>query len=110
MSIIIANIPYHFVLHCPISEQFRPHHDHTLLLLYAPANEDYVSRSDFLVTFAAGETEQFVDVMLLDNDVVEGEQMFQGLLVLPAGSVGVILGADEATASISDNDGNSEVT
>lgn len=70
------------------------------------APEDYVSRIEVLVTFTAGETEQFVEVLLVDDNVVEGEEVFSATLTLPAGSSGVALGQNsEATATITDDDG-----
>lgn len=70
-----------------------------------PAGSDFVSIVDVPVTFLAGETEQFVEVMLLDDVIFEGEESFTAVLSLQSGSTGVILGPEsQATASISDFD------
>ena len=64
-----------------------------------------MSRVDVPVIFTAGTTEQFVEVMLVDDNIVEGDELFEGLLSLPVGSTGVVLGVDQATATIQDDDG-----
>ena len=64
-----------------------------------------MSRVDVPVTFTAGTIEQFVEVMLVDDNIVEGDEAFEALLSLPAGSTGVVLGVNEATATIQDDDG-----
>lgn len=74
-------------------------------LCIAPA--DYAARLDFQVVFAAGETEQFVEVGIEVDNVYESSlEEFQAVLSLPAGSTGVVLGQQsQATATIQDNDG-----
>ena len=70
------------------------------------APEDYAARTDFQVVFAAGETEQFVEVAIEDDNVLEDSEAFEAVLSLPAGSTGVVLGpASQATATIDDDDG-----
>ena len=57
--------------------------------------------------FAAGETEQFVEVGIVVDNVYESSlEEFQAELSLPAGSTGVVLGQQsQATATIQDNNG-----
>ena len=58
------------------------------------------------MTFAAGETEQLVEVMIIDDQNYEGEEQFQGILELQSGSSGVVLGTQTtADATIQDDDG-----
>ena len=64
-----------------------------------------MSRIDVPVIFAAGTTEQFLEVMLVDDNIVEGVEEFEGVLSLAPGSTGVVLGMDQATATIQDDDG-----
>ena len=64
-----------------------------------------MSRQAIPVIFTAGTTEQFVEVMLVDDNILEGDEDFEGLLSLPVGSTGVVLGMDQATATIQDDDG-----
>ena len=62
---------------------------------------------DFPVVFAAGETEQFVEVGIEADNVYESSlEAFEAALSLPAGSTGVVLGQQsQATATIQDNNG-----
>lgn len=58
------------------------------------------------VTFAAGESEAFIEVGLIDDDVYETQECFMAVLSLPAGSSGVQIGQQsQANAIIFDNDG-----
>ena len=58
------------------------------------------------VTFAAGESEAFVEVGLINDDVYETQEFFMAVLSLPAGSTGVQIGQQsQANAIISDDDG-----
>ena len=56
------------------------------------------------VTFAPNENSQTVSVVLNDDQLVEDDEDFRGVLALPAGSSGVALGLDVATANILDDD------
>ena len=69
---------------------------------------DYVARTDVQVVFAAGETEQFVEVAIEDDNVLEDGEAFMAVLSLPVGSTGVVLDSTslQATAIIEDDDGN----
>ena len=76
-----------------------------LLQSYTTAPADYVARSDVQVTFAVGESERFVEVMIVDDSVLEGDEVFGAVLSLQPGSSGVVLGAaNEAAATIEDDD------
>ena len=68
---------------------------------------DYVARPDIQVVFAAGETEQFVEVAIEDDNVLENSEAFMAVLSLPVGSTGVVLDStsSQATAIIEDDDG-----
>ena len=63
------------------------------------------------MVFAAGETEQFVEVAIEADNVLENSlEEFQAQLSLPIGSTGVVLGQQSlSTASIQDNNGKSKV-
>ena len=50
------------------------------------------------------ETTQIVMVPILADDNLEGVEQFTAMLSLPAGQVGVILGANMATVEITDDD------
>ena len=50
------------------------------------------------------ETTQIVMVPILADDNLEGVEQFSAMLSLPAGQVGVILGANMATVEITDDD------
>ena len=75
------------------------------------AGNDYTGRQNVEVSFDPSQLEQtvFVDVLVNDDQLLEGEEQFFGVLSLPAGSTGVVLGEDRATATIQDNDGESTV-
>jgi len=67
------------------------------------AGEDYTTTSQ-TVTFQPTETSQIVMVPILGDDNLEGVEQFTAMLSLPAGQVGVVLGADRATVEITDDD------
>jgi len=50
------------------------------------------------------ETSQTVMVPILADDNLEGVEQFTAMLSLPAGQVGVVLGANMATIEITDDD------
>ena len=56
------------------------------------------------MTFGATETSQIVMVPILVDNNLEGVEQFAAMLTLPAGQVGVTLGADMATVEITDDD------
>ena len=56
------------------------------------------------MTFGATETSQIVMVPILADNNLEGVEQFTAMLTLPAGQVGVTLGADMATVEITDDD------
>ena len=67
---------------------------------------DYVARTSVPVLFAVGESEQFVEVMIANDNVYEGTEQFQATLTLQPGSTGVVLGQQsQADAIIQDDDG-----
>ena len=58
------------------------------------------------MTFTAGDTEELVEVMIINDNVYEGEEQFEAFLDLQSGSSGVALGQQTmATATIQDDDG-----
>lgn len=58
------------------------------------------------MTFAAGDTEEMVEVTIINDSVYEGEEEFEAFLELQAGSSGVALGLQTvASATIQDDDG-----
>ena len=57
------------------------------------------------MTFLPTETRQTVEVVLLNDDILEGDENFMGSLSLQAESAGLTLGVDSATATIQDDDG-----
>ena len=58
------------------------------------------------VTFATGDSERFVEVALINDNVYETTEYFMAVLELPAGSSGVQLGQQsQANAMIFDDDG-----
>ena len=60
------------------------------------------------VTFTAGDSERFIEAVLIDDNVYETEECFMAVLGLPAGSSGVQLGQQsQANAMIFDDDGMS---
>lgn len=61
------------------------------------------------MTFAAGQTQAFVEVMIIDDSVYETQECFMAMLELLPGSSGVQLGQQSrANAVIADNDGMSK--
>ena len=56
------------------------------------------------VTFAPGETQQFVDVDIVDNSILEGVEMFTATLTTTDSNVNILPDADTATVTINDND------
>ena len=54
--------------------------------------------------FQPTETSLIVMVPILDDSNLEGVEQFTAMLSLPAGQVGVVLGADMATVEITDDD------
>jgi len=56
------------------------------------------------MTFQPTETSQIVMVPILDDDNLEGVERFTAMLSLPAGQVGVVLGANMTTVEITDDD------
>ena len=76
---------------------------------YFSASEDFIPRVNLPVTFAAGESERFVEVGIIDDNVYETQECFMAVLELPAGSNGVQLGQQsQANAIIFDDDGTSK--
>lgn len=70
------------------------------------ASQDFSPRVQFPVTFAAGDTEELVEVVIINDSVYEGEEEFEAFLELQAGSSGVALGLQTvASATIQDDDG-----
>ena len=70
------------------------------------ASSDYEATSMGLSFSPGGPRSISVPVSLTDDTVPEGNEEFAGTLTLPGTAVsGVSLGADEATAMITDNDG-----
>ena len=57
-------------------------------------SSDFTARTDIPVTFSSTETRQAVEVELLNDDILEGDENFMGSLSLPAGSAGLTLGVD----------------
>jgi len=56
------------------------------------------------VTFQPMEFSQIVMVPIIADDNLEGAKQFTAMLSLPAGQVGVMLGANMATVEITDDD------
>lgn len=70
------------------------------------ASQDFSPRVQFPVTFTAGDTEELVEVVIINDSVYEGEEEFEAFLELQAGSSGVALGLQTvASATIQDDDG-----
>ena len=70
------------------------------------ASVDFVPRTSVPVTFAAGDSEEFVEVQIINDGVHEGEEQFEAFLELQPGGSGVVLGQQStATATIQDDDG-----
>lgn len=55
--------------------------------------------------FAPLQTQRTVEVQINDDQLVEGSETFVGMLSLPVGSRGLVLGLSTATAEIIDDDG-----
>ena len=72
---------------------------------FISATTDFESKSGILVTFAAGEMEQFVSVSITDDDIIEGEEQFTAVLEETSG-VRLRPQTSTAMATISDNDCN----
>lgn len=73
--------------------------------LVSLASEDFIPRTNVPVTFEAGESEQFVEVMIVNDSVFEGEEQFGATLALQPQSSGIVLGSQsEASATIQDDD------
>ena len=71
--------------------------------MHSTAGEDYTTTSQ-TVTFQPGETSLIVMVPILIDNRLEGVEQFTAMLSLPAGQVGVVLGANMATVEITDDD------
>lgn len=73
-------------------------------LIIAPA--DFTARAGVMVTFGPSETVQRVDVQLVNDEILENEEDFQGMLSLVPGGAGgrVRLGVASATGIIEDDD------
>jgi len=56
------------------------------------------------VTFAPSETEQTVDVIVVNDDTLESTETFTAVLTAIPGSMVMIGAADTATATITDDD------
>ena len=56
------------------------------------------------MTFGTTETSQIVMVPILVDDSLERIEQFTAVLSLPAGQIGVVLGADLSTVDITDDD------
>ena len=56
------------------------------------------------MTFAPSEDSRIVMVPIIDDNIGEGVEQFTAQLSLPAGQSGVVLGEDEATVEITDDD------
>lgn len=57
------------------------------------------------MTFAAGDTEESVEVTIINDSEYEGEEEFEAFLTLQSGSSGVALGQQTvASATIQDDD------
>ena len=57
------------------------------------------------IEFQPGDRERFITITILDNDAVEGVELFYGQLAIPPGEIGVNLEADRASVFIVDEDG-----
>ena len=51
-----------------------------------------------------------MDVSITDDQLLEGDENFFGVLTLPPGSIGVTLGMDRGTVVIQDDDGKGQGT
>ena len=55
------------------------------------------------MSFSPGVTTQLVSVQTMSDALVEGNELFDGLLTLLPGSERIVLGNDRAMATIQDN-------
>lgn len=78
--------------------------------LLAPS--DFVARAGVVVNFEPFEMRRTVDVQLRDDEILENEEEFRGVLSLVPGGAGgrVRLGVDSATGIIEDDDSKLEFT
>ena len=67
----------------------------------ATSPNDYTSKTNQTLTFAAGETEKFVTIATVDDAVVESDESFRVAL---SNASGATLGTAQATGTIEDND------
>lgn len=73
--------------------------------MHLSAPSDFTAQADTTVTLQPAETQQEVRVVIRDDNILEDSEEFTGLLSLPSGSAGVVLGtATTATATILDDD------
>ena len=63
-----------------------------------------MARTNIPVVFNPSDTQQIVEVTIANDVAYEGVETFGGLLTLPDGSSGVMVGADRATVTIDDDD------
>ena len=93
----------HYLLHVRNSITQQPQ---AYLLSLPLASVDFVPRTRVPVTFSAGDSEEFVDVQIINDAVHEGEEDFEAFLELQPGSSGAVIGQQStATATIQDDDG-----
>ena len=76
-----------------------------VLLLTMCVGDDYEAVVARTVTFAPSDLTQTVQVPVLNDELLERDETFTGSLSLVAGSMGVELQDDVATATITDEDG-----
>ena len=74
----------------------------TILLYISPAPSDYIATTQQVV-FAPGEKEKIVSVPIVNDDVLEGEEMFSATLT--TNDPKVTLFNSSTSVSITDNDG-----
>ena len=67
---------------------------------------DFIGQSNVTVTFAPSDSEQFVGVSVVNDNIVENNEMFTATLTT-TGSLVTIGPSNTATATIIDNDGKS---
>ena len=66
---------------------------------------DYGAVLNRMVTFGPSDNTQTVDVMVNTDSIAEAAELFLGRLSLPSGSSGVAISGGDATATISDTNG-----
>ena len=71
----------------------------------AVAGSDHVGRSNVLLTFNAATRSIQVEVELIDDNVFERDEDFNGVLSLVSSSPSVTIGPDNALATIEDDEG-----